>query len=206
MRRTLWFIALAAVLFALAVTVPLAAQELPLTEKAAKKAIKAQDKLLKAADKAAQRGDNAAVERNLEEFAASTRGLNERLERGQVAQEDNLTVAEVVAQATSKHLDKLTELSGKFGCDATNPEAGDKACKGILTALSHADRGHTEAMARVASSPAGSRETGRPSDVGAASQAGRPSGTAGGRPETAGPPSPRPSGPPAGRPPKPPRP
>ncbi len=144
MRRTRWFVLATAVVFALAVA--LAAEELPLTEKAAQKAIKAQDKLLKAAEKAQQRGDTAGVERNVNDFAAQARTLQQRVESGQVNENDALDVAERVDQATLKHVAVLEGIFARFQCGTAEAHQG---CRGIERALEVSRRGHDTATEAV---------------------------------------------------------
>ena len=85
----------------------------PLSKKQAEKTVKLAEDTLKDANRAQGRGDNPGMERGLEGYSSHMNKLESGLHDRNVLHGEHEDVAEVVAEATSKHMITLEELRGK---------------------------------------------------------------------------------------------
>ena len=109
----------------------------PLSKKQAEKTVKLAEDTLKDANRAQGRGDNPGMERGLEGYSSHMNKLESGLHDRNVLHGEHEDVAEVVAEATSKHMITLEELRGKV------PPQGQA---GIDRALQASHRGYDTAL------------------------------------------------------------
>ena len=109
----------------------------PLSKKQAEKTVKLAEDALKDAKRAQSRDDTPKMERELERYSRHMNKLVRGLHDGNVLHDEHEDVAEIVAEATSKHMSTLEELKGKV------PPQGQA---GIDRALEASHRGHDTAL------------------------------------------------------------
>lgn len=109
----------------------------PLSKKQAEKTVKLAEDALKDANRAQGRGDNPGMERGLEGYSSHMNKLESGLHDRNVLHDEHEDVAEVVAEATSKHMSTLKDLYEKV------PPQGQA---GIDRAYEVSQRGHDTAL------------------------------------------------------------
>ncbi len=109
----------------------------PLSKKQAEKTVKLAEDALKDAQRAQSRGDTPRMGRELERYSSHMNKLDSGLQDGNVLHDEHEDVAELVTEATSKHMSTLEELRGKV------PPQG-KA--GIDRAYAASQRGYDTAL------------------------------------------------------------
>jgi len=112
----------------------------PLSKKQAERTVKLAEDALKDANRAQSRGDNPGMERALERYSSHMNKLESGLHDRNVLHDEHEDVAEVVAEATSKHMSTLKDLYEKV------PPQGQA---GIDRAYEVSQRGYTTALANL---------------------------------------------------------
>jgi hypothetical protein len=95
-----------------------AAFDKPLSKGEAKETVKRAEDALEDAELAQSRGDTIRMEHALERYSNHINRLERELQEGNVFHDEHEGVAEILAQATSKHMDTLEELKGKVPSQA----------------------------------------------------------------------------------------
>ena len=120
----------------------------PLSKKQAEKTVKLAEDALKDAKRAQSRGDNPGMERGLEGYSRHMNKLERGLHDRNVLHDEHEDVAEVVAEATSKHMSTLKDLyekippQGQAGID----RAYEVSQRGYDTALENLSKDRREEL------------------------------------------------------------
>ena len=109
----------------------------PLSKKKAEQTVKLAEDALGNAERAQRHGDTPGMERALENYSRHMNKLERGIHEGKVLHDEREDVAEIVAEATSKHTSVLQDLKNKV------PSQGQK---GIDHALEASQRGHDKAL------------------------------------------------------------
>ena len=108
----------------------------PLSKKEAKETVKLAEDALENAELAQSRGDTIRMELELEHYSRHMIRLESGLHEGNVLHDEHEDVAEIVAQATSKHMSTLEDLRGKVPSEAQGIDRAYAASRqGYKTAL-----------------------------------------------------------------------